>query len=434
MKRLLSIALVFCGLISSSMAQDVLLLNYSTLEKKLEKSNDQINNSKKGSDAKTWFNRGKLMQDIFNLDLENIYDGIAPNMVKLYYKDPTSSETNEEGLQVDTYERIKYYYDNGKFVRFERLKSVTDDPLDKAFEAYKKALQYDQKGKYEDKIKDQLEILKNQYKREGINQYYLENKKAGLEAMMMVNEINQMDMFEGTIDTLMVQYSGIIAREIGDYETAIESYKKLVDMNYGGPSTYLTIKNDYLEMGDSAQAINIMKEAFDKYPDTLSIVANLVDLYVRTKQFNTGLEAIDEALQKNPNKGELYYWKGRLLLNLAEDGSVDQALKVYQTAVEKNPDLYYVYYDMGFIYFLQGQDLFNQAGLERDAAARKQINELATEKYNEAIPMLEKAVDLNSENPEIKKESLDVLKRIYYKLQMDEKYKNITNEIDNLNK
>ena len=433
MKRLLSFALIFWGITSFSMAQEVLLLKYGTLEKKLQKSDAQIRDSKKGIDAKTWFARGQIMQDIFNLDLENIYDGIAPSMVKLYYKEPVSSET-KDGVRTDTYERIKYYYENGQLVRFERVKSVTDNPLDKAYEAYLKTLQYDTKGKFTSKVKQQLELLKNQYKRVGINEYYLGNKKEALADMSKVSEINQMEMYKGTVDTIMVQYAGIIAREIGDYPAAIDSYKELTKMDFGGPSTYLIIKNDYIEMGDSVQAINIMKEAFEKYPDTLSVVANLVDLYIRTKHIDEGLETIDQAIKNNPNKGELYYWKGRLLLNQDDDGSVSKAVEVYKTAIEKNPDLYYVYYDMGFIYFLQGQDLFNQGGQERDGNLRKQYNDLATEKYNEAIPLLEKSITLNSENPDIEKESLDVLKRIYYKLQMEDKYEEVNKRLESIGK
>lgn len=431
MKRLLSIALILCGITSFSMAQDILLLNYSSLERKLEKSNEQINDNKKKTDAKTWFNRGKLMQDIFELDLENIYDGITPTLVKLYYKEPLSSET-KDGMQIDTYERIKYYYQDTKLVRFERLKSVTENPLDKALEAYKKTLQYDDKGKYTSKVKEQLDILKNQYKRVGINAYYLDNKKEALEYMTTINQINQMDMFKGVVDTIMVQYAGIIAREIGDYPRAIEAYKELTKMDFGGASTFLIIKNDYIEMGDSAQAISILKEAFQKYPDTLNVVANLVDMYIRTEQIDQGLETINQSLESNPRKGELYYWKGRLLLNQDEEGSITRALEAYKKAIELNPDLYYVYYDMGFIYFLQGQDLFNQAGQERDTDLRMQLNELATKKYNEAIPMLEKSVAINKDNLDIKKEALDVLKRIYYKLQMDEKYENVTKQLETI--
>ena len=84
--------------------------------------------------------------------------------------------------------------------------------------------------------------------------------------------------------------------------------------------------------------------------------------------------------------------------------------------------MYYAYYDIGFIYFLQGQDLFTRAGDEKDKKYRESMMQIATEDYQKALPKLEKALELNKTNKEITKETLDTLKRVYYKLQMMDKY------------
>jgi tetratricopeptide (TPR) repeat protein len=435
MKRLLSIALIFCGL-TSAMAQDqVVMLNFNTLQKKLEKSNEKIQDEKKSSDAKTWFDRGKLMQDIFDIDLEYVTDGMEPNMLKLYYKDPENIQTETkdgEKTEIYKYPRMDFYFKNGKLDHWVRKQSVTEDPLDKANEAYKKTLEYDQKGKYAEKVKEQLKVLKNQYKQKGINAYYSGDSKLALKDFEAVLNIDDMDMFEGVKDTVMIQYAGIIAREMGDYQTAIKYYKKLADMKFGGPNTYLNIKSDYLSLGDTLQALQTMEKAFQTYPDTLNIVANLIDLYIRTGKIDEGIKTVDAAIAKNPQRAELYYWKGRLLLNSKADDSIDKAIDAYNKALERDPNLYYVYYDLGLIYFLQGQDLFKQAGMEKDVSRREQINDVGTKKYQDATPMLEKALSLNDSNTELKKETLDLLKRIYYKLGMDDKYNDVVNQLNNL--
>lgn len=436
MKRLLIIT-VFFSLFTGLLAQEsgLVLLNYNTLERKWEKSNEDIEHEKKGINPKTWMDRGELLQDIYNIDLEYLSEGTAKTELQLYYKDPLSVSTVQDADQpteILEYERIKYFMVNDALSRWEKTKMVTDNPLDKAYEAFKKTLELDEKGKYTEDVKEELTQLKTMYKQSGINSYYSNNYKEALHDFEMVLKINEMDMFEGEIDTIMVQYSGIIAREIEDYEKAAEYYTKLTEINFGGPSTFLNVKNDYLAMEDSARAIEIMEKAFDKYPDTLNVVANLVDLYIRTNNIQKGLGKVNQAIDNNPDKGELYYWKGRLLLNTEDEDRIDQALEVYEKAIEKNPTLYYVYYDIGFIYFLQGQDIFNQAGQERDAERRKQINEIATEKYEEAIPMMKKSLELNESNTDIKKETLDILKRIYYKLGMDDAYNEVTNELNNL--
>ena len=43
----------------------------------------------------------------------------------------------------------------------------------------------------------------------------------------------------------------------------------------------------------------------------------------------------------------------------------------------------------------------------------------------EAIPTLEKAYELNDQNPEVKYETLDLLQRMYYKEQMMDDYNRV---------
>lgn len=433
MKRLLIIILLFVGYFNLK-AQDVVLLNYNALERKYEKSLEKTQDEKKGSKSKTWFKHGQLLQDIYKIDLEYIGEGTGITELKLYYKEPVSVQTEQEGpnvIKTLEYPRINYVFVNDALSRWEKTQEIVENPLDKAFEAYTKALELDEKGKLKDDVKEELSELKGQYMQAGINAYYNEDHKEALEDFEMVLNINDLDMFEGVVDTLMIQYSGIIAREDGKYKKAAEYYQKLADMNYGGPSVYLNIKNDYLQLGDSAMAISAMEEAFSKYTDTINVVANLIDLYIKTDNIDQGLVKIEEAISNNPQKGELFYWKGRLLLNTEDEDRIDKAIEAYEKAIEMNPSLYYVYYDIGFIYFLQGQDIFSQAGLEQDTKRREEINNIAVEKYEEALPMLQKAYELNDVNMDIKCETLDVLKRIYYKLGMEDDYDRVTAEINN---
>ncbi len=53
------------------------------------------------------------------------------------------------------------------------------------------------------------------------------------------------------------------------------------------------------------------------------------------------------------------------------------------------------------------------------------IEILARKSMHEAIPALEKAYELNNENPSVKFETLDILQRIYYKEQMMDQYERV---------
>jgi tetratricopeptide (TPR) repeat protein len=168
-----------------------------------------------------------------------------------------------------------------------------------------------------------------------------------------------------------------------------------------------------------------MKEAYEKWPDTVNVIANIADTYIQMKKIDEGIEFMEGVIEKNPNIPEAYYWHGRLLINKEDPEYIEQAIQSYKEAGERNPNLYYVWYDLGYIYYLQGADFYERANVEEDEATRQRLNELGQEKYEEAIPVLEKAYELNDANQTVKFETLDILQRIYYKLQMMDEYERV---------
>jgi len=433
MKRILIICLALI-VFSSIKAQEAFLpINFSALEKKVKKSNEEIADSKKAANPSTWVRRGEIMLSVYDVDLEQINEGMTQTNLKLFYKDPVVSteEINGKQYEVYSYERIKFYFDKKALVMWNRTKSAYENSLEETYNSLKKASELDQAGKYTEKILEDFNKLKNQLKRHGINNYYSGNKENALKDFEMVLAINKLPALKGETDTLMIQYSGIIARELNHIEKAIEHYKELAAID-NQPNTYLQIKEDYLKLQDTISAISTMEKAFKIYPDTLNIVANLVDLYIRTNKISDGLNTIEIAINSNPQKGEFYYWKGRLQLNAIDDERITKALESYNKAISLSPDLYYAYYDIGFIYFLQGQDLFTRAGDEKDLKIRENMVEVATGHFEKALPSLEKSLELNTINIDIRKETLATLKRVYYKLQMMDKYNDVSEKLKNL--
>jgi hypothetical protein len=436
MKRIAILALMMFSIAAANAQEAVVLLNYAVMEKKYLKSEADSKDPKKSANPTTWFNRGKLMQDIYTIDLQYIQEGVDKTMLKLYYKEPKSTRIEGSGAdaaEVLVYDRIEYYFVNGLLARWNKTKTIVPDPLHLALDSYQKTLELDTKGSLQKKLTEQLSLLKQQFKQNGINAYYSGNKAEAVLDFEKVLVINEMPMFAGEVDTVMIQYSAIIAREMNDFATAAKYYEQLAEMGWGGPNTYLNIKSDYIMLADTVSAITTMEKAFEVFPDTVAIVANLVDLYIRTGKIEQGLAKVDAAIASNPDKGELYYWKGRLMINLENDeSSIDKAIEAYKTSLAKNETLYYSYYDLGFIYFLQGQDFFSQAGLEKDLKRRAQINEIATEKYQESIPLLENAVKYNDNNADLLRETYDTLKRVYYKLEMTDKYNEVNEKLKGL--
>ena len=437
MKKFVTLAIV-ATIVFSLKAQDastVVLLNYNAVKKKVEKSDAEIQDPKKNAKAATWQKRGEVHQDVFMIGLEQLAEGMDPVTVKLFYKEPntTNTETIEGELrETFIYDHMSYTFVNGALQDWKKLDPIVDNPLRVATDAYRKALELDEKGKVAPKVKESLAELKNQLKRDGVNHYYSEDYDNALRSFENVLEINDMDIFAGEMDTTMVQYSGIIAREIAAktdnnelYLKAIEYYKQLAAVDFGGPNTYLQIKMDYMSIGDTLKALDILKEAYEKYPDTVNIIANIADTYIQLKQYDEGIEYMATVIENNPTIAESYYWNGRLLINKEDIEFIDKAIESYKKSAELDPSIYYVWYDVGYIYYLQGEDFYDRSNTEENEPTRERLIELGKEKYMEAIPVLEKAYELNVENSTVKFETLDLLQRIYYKEQMMDEYERV---------
>ncbi len=439
MRKLVAPVIILFTVVSTQ-AQDMggatpVLLNYSSLQKKVEKSNEEIQHEKKSLKDKTWFNRGELFQDVFMFGLEQVQEGMNPTTLKLFYNEPNSIETETiDGSLHETYvyDHMSYTFVNGALQGWKRLDPINPNPLEEAIAAYKKALELDEKGKRTDDIKENLIVVKNQLKRQGVNHYYDDDYDEALASFENVLNVNNMDLFAGELDTLMVQYSGIISREIAAktdekdlYQKAINYYEQLAEANYGGPNTYLQIKMDYMALEDTIKALEVMKEAYEKYPDTVNVIANAADIYIQMKEFDKGIEFMEMVIESSPDIPEAYYWNGRMLINKEEVEYIDRAIESYEKAAELDPSIYYIWYDMGYIYYLQGADFYERANTEEHEPTRDKLLELGKEKYEEAIPVLEKAYELNTDNTAVKFETLDLLQRIYYKEQMMDQYERV---------
>jgi len=446
MRKLITLIIIATAVISinaQDMGTTVVLLNPTAVKKKVDKSDEDIKDAKKNVKAATWLKRGDLYQDVFNIGLEQTQEGMDPKMLTLFYKDPLSieNETEEDGTpeEIYVYEYMKYTFVNGVLQHWERVNPIVENPLKISIEAYEKAHELDENGKLDTKIKEGLIADKELLKRKGVNDYYSDRYNEALEAFENVLNINKLDLFAGEVDTVMIQYSGIISREIAAktndnelYKKAIDYYKQLAAVDFGGPNTYLQIKSDYFSMGDTVDALEILKEAYDKYPDTVNVIANIADTYIRLKKIDDGIAFMESAIEKNPNLPEAYYWLGRMYINKEEVEYIDKAIDAYNKAAELDPSIYYVWYDLGYIYYLQGMDFFDRSNEETNEATRDRLIELGNEKYQAAIPVLEKAYQLNTDNRDVKYETLDLLQRIYYKQEMTDQYERVRDLKNNM--
>jgi len=140
-----------------------------------------------------------------------------------------------------------------------------------------------------------------------------------------------------------------------------------------------------------------------------SALANMVQGMLDKKEYDKANAFIDNALKSDPMNGTLHDIKGFTIELI--DG-VDAALPYYRKAAEVEPTYANAYFDVGRCLYLQAQKIID----ENPNATNKELVPKIKPIYDEAIPFLKKAAELNT-NPDDKK-AQNVLDDILYKFEV----------------
>ncbi|MFW5872786.1 MAG: tetratricopeptide repeat protein, partial [bacterium] len=344
-------------------------LDYNLLEKRMEKSNSNIQDEKKGSRSSTWYKRGLLFQDIADVDIEMLQIGMEPSYVQILIGSPKEKVQKEDGVEVHKYERINLHYKGGVLNVWEKTKTLHEKPLHEAMSSFKKAIELDEKGKMKSKLDDELERLKKQFYSVGFNYFNMQQYDEAFNHFQKAVETIEMVAYEGNkVDTLLYFHTGLAANLAENLEGAAKYYQKALDAGYLGEGTskgeiifYLT--DAYFSLNDTANAIETLKTGMKKMPDNKNIMLTLIDTYIKTDQSKQALEYIDIAKEKDPTNATLYFAEGALFEELGEK---DKAINSYKKALEFDPDNANVNYNLGVMYYNQGVIIFNEAADIKD--------------------------------------------------------------------
>ena len=140
-----------------------------------------------------------------------------------------------------------------------------------------------------------------------------------------------------------------------------------------------------------------------------SALANMVQGMLDKNEYDKANNFIDNALRSDPMNGTLHDIKG--FTTELVDG-VDAALPFYRKAAEVDPTYANAFFDVGRCLYLQAQKIIDDNPNMTDKDLFPRIKPI----YEEAVPFLEKAMQLNT-NPDDKK-AKNVLDDIMYKFEL----------------
>ena len=242
-----------------------------------------------------------------------------------------------------------------------------------------------------------------------------------------------------------------------DYDTALEYYAKLKEMDYTGvvseyfvtpvetnieekvsETEYNLFKNSkdytnqrvgktesrlpeivknialiYVQKGEVDLAISAIKEARAINPDDVNLLLSEADLYIKLGDREKFKELMKLAVQKDPDNAILYYNLG--VIN-GEQGEFDEAKKFYLKSLELDPTYTATYLNLvGLI--LEGEgpivEEMNKLVTSRKASDLDKYDQLEEKRvglYKECLPYLEKLIEIDPANIE----AIKTAKNIYY--------------------
>ena len=376
--------------------------DFSDLKKGQARIDTAANNPSTSGKAKTWVYRAQIYEAIFE---KNFADSLAK--IPEAKKDRTS---------------LAYL-------------SVGVSELETAILSYKKAIDLDTKNDYSDDAKKFLRICVEDYS-------YKANSLASAKRYEEAVEYSEKSFdftqkLVGKTDTFTLNQAAICAMRAKQYDKSISLYEKLIAIHYKPLIGYGAIIELYKQKGDDAGYKASIEKARVAYPNEYSFILDELNLALKEGKIDEAIKNLNLAIEKDPKNAELHLVLAQTYQKMAwakpKPANFDELLKKseteYQSAVDVKPDYFTGFYNYGVFYnnlgILINDDAQKLTKMQDIQAEEKKANAV----FLKAIPLLEKAMELNPTD----KDTMKALKQLYAKTnQTDtEKYKKIVDLLKN---
>jgi len=275
-------------------------------------------------------------------------------------------------------------------------------------------------------------------------------------------------------DTLYLYYAASSAVNAQDYDTSLDYYNQLKNMGYTGiqMNYYATNKETgeeeafgdksardfsvraklhtnprdvkseskkaeivknialiYVSQGKDEKALGAMADARAENPDDIGLLLSEANVHLKMGNRDKFKALMEEATAKDPENAELQYNLGVLA---AEGGNNEAAKGYYNKAISINPGYVDAYNNLAVVILAGEADIVEQMnGLGTSSADNKKYDELKAKRsqvYADAIPYLEKALELRSSNIDAAK----TLMNIYSALGETDKFKAMKAKVEKI--
>jgi len=197
-------------------------------------------------------------------------------------------------------------------------------------------------------------------------------------------------------------------------DKAVDGYKFLGEIHYNQGTQMKNKYGDSKNVQDSLQAmehfnkaISILEEARKMYPNDSEVLLLLSNSYIGANKIDVAIDAFKAGVLQEPENKYYRYNYGVLLLGSNEfQAASDQFLK----AIQIDPEYQNAIYNLAVTYVRWG------TAINKEAEEKGVDNPEYKKKYEQALPYLERVVEMDSKNSAI----WELLGRVYTVLGMQD--------------
>jgi len=308
------------------------------------------------------------------------------------------------------------------------VNSLVEDPLTEALESYQKALELDEKDRYSNNVKIKLTLLTNDLTNQAVQGFNNENFEQALRSFEQILDIQDLDIIKqdnpDVVDTIIIFNAALAAFNAELYDKAIEYYEEAAKYGYNGARTYSLMANAYQLQNDTLQALNVLKEGFEKYPEDNVVLTTMIQIYLDLEKREEALKYLNMAIEQDPSNATFYFARGTLYEKM---GNEQNAIDSYDSAIEADSEYFDAYYNLGALYYNKGVKQIEVANTVPASENDKYQEELkkADKWFKDALPYMEKCYELNDGHIM----TLESLKNLYYRLKMMDEYNDVLKRI-----
>lgn len=228
------------------------------------------------------------------------------------------------------------------------FKKLSEQPLETAYEAYKKCIELDKKERYSKKMIPYYKNLKIDFSNQGAKLFNESKLEEALKSFKNVLEINDSKILkkEKVIDTAIIYYTALTSYKLAKYKEAITLYEKVLNYGYEPAKCYAALADSYTKMGDKEKGMKYLHEGYEKFPNNLYMLGQLINYYLLGGEPEKAEKYLDAAIEKEPTNISFYRAKGTLYEKLKR---IDDAVSMYDKALEIDPNDFISIYNKGLV-------------------------------------------------------------------------------------